>query len=211
MTPPIGKVYLIGAGPGDPGLITVKGLECVQKADVVIYDYLANERLLEHSVNSDSGAQLRDGIKTLARQGVCTESLWPYDIAKFKRKPLVACYRQAAAHEITGYQRIGALDEMQACLVEGFPFVFGFAVYESFESEEVSASGVADLPRAGERVLGGHAVLAVGYDNGAERFIVRNSWGTDWGMDGYFSLPYEYCADRNLSDDFWVVRRGENM
>ncbi len=42
-----GKVYLIGAGPGDPGLITVKGLECVRKADVVVYDYLANERLLE--------------------------------------------------------------------------------------------------------------------------------------------------------------------
>jgi uroporphyrinogen III methyltransferase / synthase len=48
MTPSIGKVYLIGAGPGDPGLITVKGLECVKKADVIIYDYLANERLLDH-------------------------------------------------------------------------------------------------------------------------------------------------------------------
>lgn len=47
MTQSIGKVYLIGAGPGDPGLITVKGLQCVQKADVVIYDYLANERLLD--------------------------------------------------------------------------------------------------------------------------------------------------------------------
>lgn len=47
MAKSIGKVYLIGAGPGDPGLITVKGLECVKKADVIIYDYLANERLLE--------------------------------------------------------------------------------------------------------------------------------------------------------------------
>jgi uroporphyrinogen III methyltransferase / synthase len=47
MTQSIGKVYLIGAGPGDPGLITVKGLECVKKADVIVYDYLANERLLD--------------------------------------------------------------------------------------------------------------------------------------------------------------------
>lgn len=47
MTPSNGKVYLIGAGPGDPGLITVKGLDCVKKADVIIYDYLANERLLD--------------------------------------------------------------------------------------------------------------------------------------------------------------------
>lgn len=43
-----GFVYLIGAGPGDPGLITVKGRECIARADVVIYDYLANECLLEH-------------------------------------------------------------------------------------------------------------------------------------------------------------------
>jgi len=41
-----GKVYLIGAGPGDPGLITVKGLACLKKADVVVYDYLSNEQLL---------------------------------------------------------------------------------------------------------------------------------------------------------------------
>jgi uroporphyrinogen III methyltransferase / synthase len=41
-----GKVYLVGAGPGDPGLITVKGLECIQTAEVIIYDYLANPKLL---------------------------------------------------------------------------------------------------------------------------------------------------------------------
>ena len=43
-----GKVYLIGAGPGDIKLITVKGLECIQKADVIVYDRLANPRLLSY-------------------------------------------------------------------------------------------------------------------------------------------------------------------
>ncbi|MFB3897955.1 MAG: SAM-dependent methyltransferase, partial [bacterium] len=42
----VGKVYLVGAGPGDPGLITVKGLTCIRTADVIIYDYLANPKLL---------------------------------------------------------------------------------------------------------------------------------------------------------------------
>ena len=100
---------------------------------------------------------------------------------------------------------------MRACLADGFPFVFGFSVYDSFESQKVAKTGVVDMPKAGEQMLGGHAVLAVGYDNTAKRFIVRNSWGTEWGKKGYFTMPYDYLADRNLSDDLWTIRRGENM
>jgi len=67
------------------------------------------------------------------------------------------------------------------------------------------------MPKAGERMVGGHAVLAVGYDDAAKRFILRNSWGTKWGMQGYFTMPYDYLANRNLSDDFWTIRREERM
>jgi uroporphyrinogen III methyltransferase / synthase len=52
MTPPArttGIVYLVGAGPGAPELITLRGVECLQKAQVVVYDYLANEQLLNHA------------------------------------------------------------------------------------------------------------------------------------------------------------------
>jgi uroporphyrinogen III methyltransferase/synthase len=44
----MGKVYLVGAGPGDPGLLTIKAKECLEQADIVIYDYLANEKLLDY-------------------------------------------------------------------------------------------------------------------------------------------------------------------
>ena len=47
--PPKGKVFLVGAGPGDPDLLTVKGKECISEADVVVYDYLANKVLLEYA------------------------------------------------------------------------------------------------------------------------------------------------------------------
>ena len=67
------------------------------------------------------------------------------------------------------------------------------------------------MPQPGEKVVGGHAVVGVGYDDSQQRFIVRNSWGPKWGMSGYFTIPYEYLGDRNLSDDFWTVRRGEGM
>jgi C1A family cysteine protease len=55
-------------------------------------------------------------------------------------------------------------------------------------------------------MLGGHAVLAVGYDDNAQRFIVRNSWGRRWGIAGYFTMPYAYLADDNLAADFWTIR-----
>lgn len=170
-----------------------------------------NERVIEHSIKSDSGAMLRDGIKTLAKQGVCCEKSWPYVISKFASKPGAACYKEAMDCQITSYHRILTLDEMRACLAEGFPVVFGFAVYESFESQQVAKTGIVNMPQSSERCLGGHAVLAVGYNDGQKRLIVRNSWGPKWGMKGYFTLPYGYVTDRNLSDDFWTIRAGELM
>jgi C1A family cysteine protease len=183
----------------------------VKFADVSRLFIYYNERVIEHSVKTDSGAMIRDGIKTLAKQGACPEKSWPYDIARFATKPAKACYTEALGHQILTYARINTLDEMRACLADGYPFVFGFAVYEGFESQKVAKTGVVDMPTAGEKMLGGHAVLAVGYDDKARRLIVRNSWGADWGKKGYFTMPYAFVADRNLSDDFWTIRRGEGM
>ncbi len=170
-----------------------------------------NERVIEHSVKQDSGAMLRDGIKTLAKQGVCTEKKWPYDINKFTKKPTAASYKEALNYQILSYQRIETVDEMRSCLADGFPFVFGFTVYDSFESQDVAKTGIVNLPVSTEKVIGGHAVLGVGYDDSEKRFIVRNSWGADWGMKGYFTIPYDYLANRNLSDDFWTIRSAEQM
>jgi C1A family cysteine protease len=95
---------------------------------------------------------------------------------------------------------------MKGCLASGYPFVYGFTVYESFESPQVAKTGIVPMPATSEKVLGGHAVLAVGYDESSQRFIVRNSWGPTWGMAGYFTVPYAYLTDANLSDDFWTIR-----
>jgi C1A family cysteine protease len=169
-----------------------------------------NERVVEGTVNEDAGAALRDGVKTLVKQGVCRETTWPYKVAAFKQKPSPASFREAADHQVTSYHRVLTLKEMRMCLAEGYPFVFGFTVYESFESKEVEKTGVLNLPQPKEKSLGGHAVCAVGYDDASSRFLIRNSWGTDWGLAGYFTMPYAYLDDRNLTDDFWTVRMFEN-
>jgi C1A family cysteine protease len=166
-----------------------------------------NERAIEHTTDQDAGAMLRDGIKTLSKQGVCLESLWPYDESRYDRRPNTACFVAAQKHLIASYQRLATVTEMRACLADGYPYVFGFSVYESFESDAVTRHGVVDMPKPDEKMIGGHAVCAVGYDDKAKRFIVRNSWGEDWGMKGCFTMPYAYLDDRNLSDDFWTIRR----
>jgi C1A family cysteine protease len=170
-----------------------------------------NERVIEHSVREDAGAMIRDGIKTLVKQGVCSETKWPYVVSKFAVKPSKACYTEALKHQVTAYARLQTVDEMRACLADGYPFVFGFSVYESFESQQVAKTGVLQMPKRKERQLGGHAVLAVGYDDVRKRILVRNSWGPGWGMKGYFTMPYAYLAARSLSDDFWTIRRQEKF
>jgi C1A family cysteine protease len=167
-----------------------------------------NERVMEGTVNSDSGAQIRDGIKSVGNQGVCPETEWPYDINKFADKPGPKCYKDATLCEAVGYQRLDSsnLTQLKGCIADGFPFVYGFTVYDSFESQQVAKTGVLNLPGPKEKVVGGHAVLAVGYDDTTQRFTVRNSWGKDWGIKGYFTIPYAYLTDSNLADDFWTIR-----
>lgn len=164
-----------------------------------------NERALIDSVDYDSGASLRDGIKSLKNSGVCEERLWPYMVEKFDEEPPAKCYKDANSRKIKSYYRIESLREMLTCLTDGYPFVFGFTVYESFEAKRVASTGKVNMPRKGEAALGGHAVMAVGYDQGEKRFLVRNSWGAGWGMDGYFTMPFAYLE--KLAEDFWTVRK----
>jgi C1A family cysteine protease len=166
-----------------------------------------NERAMEHTVNSDAGARIRDGIKSVGTQGAPPEALWPYDITKFELRPSAAAFAKGKLDRALSYLRLTPLvSQLKGCLASGFPFVFGITVYESFESPEVAQTGLVPMPAPSEKALGGHAILAVGYDDSSQRFIVRNSWGNGWGIEGYFTLPYGYLTDPNLSSDFWTIR-----
>jgi C1A family cysteine protease len=166
-----------------------------------------NERVMEHTVGQDAGAQIRDGIKSINHIGACPETDWPYVIANFAQKPPSRAFKDAPQGKAVSYQRVvQSLDQLKGCLAGGFPFVLGISVYESFESQPVAKSGVVPMPASSEKLLGGHAILAVGYNEADQRFIMRNSWGTSWGMQGYFTIPYAYLTDSNLCDDLWTIQ-----
>lgn len=179
-----------------------------------------NERAMEGHTSYDSGAQIRDGIKVMANLGVCPETEWPYDDtpaeydggpfppgSRDAEQPPKQCYADALNSRVTTYRRVTpSTDQMRGCLAAGYPFVFGFSVYASFESQEVAKTGVVPMPQPGEQLLGGHAVVAVGYNDAAQTFTVRNSWGANWGQSGYFTMPYPYLATRGMASDFWTMR-----
>jgi C1A family cysteine protease len=166
-----------------------------------------NERVMEGDPGKDSGGQIRDGIKSVALQGVCTEKIWPYLKANVLKKPSSAAYSQARRYKAIEYQRIShKLDHMKSCLASGYPFVFGIKVFTSFQGATMKKTGELDMPRKHEKAIGLHAVLAAGYNDKARRFLVRNSWGSEWGMKGYFTIPYDYLLDAKISHDFWTIR-----
>jgi C1A family cysteine protease len=168
-----------------------------------------NERALEGTVNEDAGAEIRDGIKVIASQGVCHEKLWPYDISRYTERPDDVAYTDALNYTGLSYRRIDSrfLNNLKSALAQGFPFVCGIAVYESFESSYVANTGIVPMPHMNEQFLGGHAVCCVGYRDSTQRFIMRNSWGTSWGDKGYFTIPYTYLTNLNLADDFWTITK----
>jgi C1A family cysteine protease len=167
-----------------------------------------NERMLEGTTKEDAGAQIADGVRVIARYGVCREHLWPYDVKKFKVRPTEDCYVDALNHVALEFKDVDQTEEaLTYCLANRRPIIFGIMVYSSFESDEVAATGVVPIPQEGEECLGGHAVLMVGYDKAKRMFLVRNSWGTDWGDQGYFWLPFDFVLDPNLADSFYTVER----
>jgi C1A family cysteine protease len=192
-----------------------QGLSDFVPARLFIY---YNERAMEGTVSSDSGAMIRDGIKVVNSEGVCPETLWPYDTGMFAVKPPKRCYVAALTDRLVQYEAVQTLADLKDAISSKLAVVFGFTVYESFESPQVAQTGVLPMPDVQtESAVGGHAVVAVGYSDPKGHVIVRNSWGPSWGAAGYFYMPYQYMTGTAtnsdstpingayLASDFWAL------
>lgn len=173
-----------------------------------IYYY---ERLILGTVNYDSGAYIRDGIKATNHYGASLETYWPYDISKFRQEPILEAKSDALNRKVTRYERVTNFDGCIDALSNGFPVIMGFYVYESFMSMNVARTGNMPYPNTKrERLLGGHAVLLVGYNKSKKVFIARNSWGTNWGDKGYFYMPFSVVTNTSMSSDYWIIKSVNN-
>jgi len=177
-----------------------QGLGFITPSRLFVY---ANERLNECvQLTDDSGAQIRDGVASVAKQGVCPESEWPYDISQFSVVPPQSCYDDALKDQVLQYHAVDLYD-IKAALAQAQPVIIGISVFDSFENSQVSQTGVVPMPGPNESCLGGHAVLIVGYDCNKGVYIMRNSWGSGWGQSGYFTLPFAYLEQNG--SDFWTL------
>jgi C1A family cysteine protease len=170
-----------------------------------------NERLLDRTINQDAGSTLSAGIVALEKYGVCSEITWPYIINRFTFRPPTNAYTEGLDHQILSAQRVKqTMSSMKGCLISGFPFVLGILIYTSFESSIVTTTGNVPMPNTKkERLLGGHAVICVGYNDAKGVWIMKNSWGTRWGDSGYFYLPYNYLLSSTLAGDMWQITKVE--
>ncbi len=170
-----------------------------------LYHYY-KEREIEGTINSDSGAFLRDAFVVLNQNGVCPEPDFPYDISTFTNAPTVQAEQEAPTFKIDEYHRVPDFAMLQQALADGFPVVIGISVYDSFESYNTNLTGYVTVPdTTKERFLGGHALCACGYEtiNGVLYIIVRNSWGTNYGDHGYYRFPKAFF-DGGFVFDMWT-------
>lgn len=164
-------------------------------------------RFIEGTTDEDSGAYIRDTVKAMQKYGVCKESSWPYVISKFTQKPPATANTEALEYQVLKYERVAQTQTaIEQCLgISKRPIIFGFDVPESFMY--VGPRGTW-TPKPMEEIVGGHAQVLVGYT--ATRYIMRNSWGVNWGNKGYSTVPKAFILS-DMCADFWAVYTAEQM
>jgi C1A family cysteine protease len=171
-----------------------------------LFIYFATRVWIEKTPPSeDSGCQIRDAMKALAMFGCCHEKTWPYIPDKYSAAPTPAAITEAKRHLITQYWRCPSLRAVKVSILQGYPVVFGFTCFESLESDATTKTGIVPYPAAGEGSIGGHAVLATGFNDVTQLVKFENSWGPDWGDKGFGYLPYKYFTN-GYANDCWTIR-----
>ena len=173
-----------------------------------LWAYVQVRKLEGTPLTEDSGAQIRNVMKVLAKIGCPPEASWPHDVSKLSVDPPAALLAEAATHQVQLYYNCGSLRAIKASIAQGFPVVGGFAVPENMFSTECTKTGVIQHPTSTEGFEGGHAVLFTGYDDSTQLLEFLNSWSEGWGNGGYGYLPYSFVKE-GLATDFWTIRRVE--
>lgn len=192
----------------------VKKHNNVENYDVSRLFIYYNAREIDGTVDEDAGCIISSAIQSLQEKGACSENTWPYDIEKFTETPPDEAYEEAAKFIVEDMQAVPVdLNSWKQALAEGNPIIFGLSLFNSFDSQRKPGLVPAPTPSEASREShGGHAMLCVGYSDPDKVFIVRNSWGPDWGDDGYCYIPYDYLVNPKYNDgDCWIIKQLTNF
>lgn len=160
-----------------------------------------NARALTGAEREDAGAYLRDALTAANKHGICTELLWPYRVKNFDTRPSEACYQDGQQRIITNYRKVPGVPTMLDALNDNRPVIFGITIYNGFD-ELKGKDSILRTPLNNDNDLGGHAMCMVGYDTNRQLFLAKNSFGTDWGDEGYCWIPFDYM--RSEGYDMWT-------
>jgi len=168
-----------------------------------------NARALDGSQYQDDGTTLRNAVTAIQKWGICQEVNWAYIETNVNVTPPSVAYKEGARHLLLNHYSLDntQMVQLKYCLAVGYPFIFGATIYDSFMSDTVALTGIVPMPSDTDNMQGGHALCCVGYDDSKNAFIIRNSWGTGWGLAGYCYMPFNMLNNPDLCSDFWTLRK----
>lgn len=149
-------------------------------------------RYLEGSFLVDQGVlYLRNLMKAVNKYGVCSEILWPYLVENVTSQPTPDCYADGLKRTITEYKRLETSTDVLESLTMSKPVIIGLDIYDGFM--DVSKENPVVTDPTGQTIVGGHAMVIVGYSVDSKWYIAKNSFGVQWGDQGYCYLPFDYA------------------
>jgi len=175
-----------------------------------LFHYYCGRSLDGNSSITDDGLSIREAANIISKYGVVEETYWPYeDITKrFKSLPPLIAFQKS--QPLTDYkysflkQNINEIKDSLSN--KNRPIIFGIMVYSSFMTSLVTKTGLIPMPNTQtEKSLGGHCITMIGFDDVSKTVTCVNSWGTSWGINGTFKLPYDYVLNTILAIDFCTI------
>jgi hypothetical protein len=162
--------------------------------------YIYNQRATANRT-VDGGMTMIDALRIATSQGVSTLATMPYNQRDWQTQPSAAARAEAARYLSASYQNVfigqgrANLEAIKQRLATGEAVLLAVPVYSEF-FRVTSTNAVIDIPASGSAFYGGHAILAVGYDNATRRVKFVNSWGAGWGQGGYAYLTYAFVQQK---------------
>ena len=159
---------------------------------------------------SDSGSNIRVAVDQMIKQGCCSEETWEYsqDPKIVNSRPSADAYEEAQNYKLTEIQNVPVeLNAWKSALAEGYPIIFGVRLYSTFDNLRNGRVPDPHPNEIGRNTHGSHAMLCVGYSDPDKMFIVRNSWGKNWGDNGYCYMSYNYLMNpKNDCHECWIIK-----